>query len=139
RGGDMIWAEGDPNVLIRPREFIEGATDRLGTIRSPRLPVAAAVKDQKGTPRLMVAGDATYLSNYHMARPDNYYHFVRSSMDWLSEREVPVMGIKPKETTSWELPYTEVKHPERMIWLPLGLSLGLIVGLGAAVYVVRRR
>ena len=58
-------------------------------------------------------------------------------MEWLVERPVPVIGIQPKETGQVVIRSSDVQHPNRMIWLPLGLILVLILGTGAGVWIVQ--
>ena len=61
------------------------------------------------------------------------------AIDWLRDRP-------PLPTTVETKTYVEYKPPEpvsvdttRLLWLPLGLGLLLVTGLGAGVWVIRRK
>jgi hypothetical protein len=88
-------------------------------------------------PRMIVFGDATVACNEYMkgARTD-VYSLIASSLAWLRERPENI-GIEAKKREYYIMdPNANIS---RMIWLPFGLMMFSVVGLGLGVWVVRRR
>ena len=151
-----IWAEtnlqtGDYMPLVK--EMHNGAV-LLGTIGCSTVPlcVAIAVSETppgsamnphaalqgEDKPRLVVMGDASWVSNVFMAERSNAvnYDLFTSMLSWLRERPNSI-GIDAKKRETYTLP--EDANLGRMFWTPLILMLVGIVGLGAGVWIVRRR
>jgi hypothetical protein len=141
RGNDFVWAEKDSDPLImNTHEYVRTLPpEKLDAMRAPELPVAVAVTDKHGKARVVVLGDSLNAANFYVNKSGPYYDFIRSAADWLVDRPVQKLGIPPKESNVFVLRPDAVKHPERMIWLPLGLTVALILGVGLGVWVVRRR
>lgn len=138
---DVFWVENQMEALLSPESYTvrmigQGKLDQMRS--SQPQPVAVAVTYQQ-KPRLVVIGDSWFASNPNVNRSGAYYDFIRSSMDWLVDRPVPVLGIAPKESGTVMVRSTDATHSERMIWLPLGLIMLLILGAGAGVWELRRR
>jgi hypothetical protein len=135
----IIWSESDlrtmrdPEVYVRsllrdPQELVQKAS------RDP-LPVGVAVKDGKDQPTLVAFGDATLAYN-ERAQSEIYAALLSSSLEWLAGRPENI-GIEPRKTNFFTF-RREVSIPG-MVFLPAGLiALGLL-GVGAGVWVVRRR
>jgi hypothetical protein len=152
-----IWAEGDLNAdatqlsekMRQDRELL------LRKISRRALPVAVAVTetkpsnphgfmqpqsaDSESKPRLVVFGDASIVTNRYMAvgrGQTGVFEVIASCMDWLRERPQSI-GIDPKKRDFYAL------NPEaetlRMVLLPGVLMMFGVVGLGAGIWVVRRR
>lgn len=155
---DRAWAE--DNLNIDPpqyvKDLIQNRQQELITKLSTREPLSVAVAvtesgaptdttdphrfmrpptDQK--PRLMVFGDATFISNYVVSQSSTISSdLMTSALAWLRERPEAI-GISPKNRALYGLsPNTDVS---RMIWLPFVLMSCALVGLGLGVWVVRRR
>jgi hypothetical protein len=97
----------------------------------------AAMRGQKQEPRLVVFGDASWMANQGITRPENYDLFI-SILNWLRER--PEMGemAKPKDRQF----FTLSASPEgitRLHWLPGSLICLAIIGLGGGIWIIRRR
>jgi hypothetical protein len=113
-------------------------------VQTEPVPVVVAVSERtpggegKPEPRLLVFGDATFISNAYLAEAsgDPYFDLFASSLGWLHERPANI-GIAPKKRDYFFLEPT-AKVGE-LVWLPVGLMLVGIIGLGAGVWVVRRR
>jgi len=99
---------------------------------------AGVVKD---TPRMVVFGTANWVSdeglngNQANLRADLF----SSCISWLREKASVGITIPPKTRKEYVL---NVKTPEaisRMHFLPLGLMVLAVIGLGTGVWVVRRR
>jgi hypothetical protein len=93
--------------------------------------------DQK--PRLAVFGGSTFASNMNMneSRGSLYFSLFSSTVAWLRERPSNI-GLEPKRRNVFVLNVGE-DVIRRMIFLPLILTLSGIVGVGAGVWLVRRR
>jgi hypothetical protein len=116
---------------------------------SPRdIPFALAITDNgsapPGTPpprpepRLVVFGDATFVTNpfIHKTGGDPNYDLFFSALGWLRERPADI-GIAPKERESFTL--RQDVSAGALVGLPTVLMFVVILGLGAGVWVVRRR
>lgn len=147
-----FWAETDldkdPLQLIVDLD----RADQLGkkVSKEPRS-IAVAVSEQEGgggphafmnpekKPRLVVFGDATFISNAYMSDRrggTQFYDYFVSTLGWLREKPASI-GIEPKKADVF------VVNPgmnfTRMILLPALIGFLGIFGLGAGVWIVRRR
>jgi ABC-type uncharacterized transport system len=148
-----IWAE--TNVAADPYELIAEfrKRDELRTIISPDpLTIAVAVSESasrmpgnphaslgaEDKPRLVVVGDVTWVGNRFMAQNLNipYFDLFSGMLSWLRERPNNI-GIEAKKRETYNL--TPTADLTRMFLMPTILTLVAIVGLGAGVWVVRRR
>lgn len=149
------WAE--PNLQVAPSELvgdlIKRRPEELDKLGKGRLPVSLAVSEAGGLPdipehagmvspdakpRMVVFGDATLASNYVMAETSGmiYYDLFASSLAWLRERPQNI-GIEAKKRDTYTM--DQATNVTRLITLPLILMLAGAIGLGAGVWVVRRR
>lgn len=94
-------------------------------------------------PRLVVYANATMFSN---AAPQvrgggtpPSYELLSASIDWLRDRPPIAPGVDTKVYTTYTFPAAETLNETRLIWLPLGLALFGVAGLGAGVWVIRRK
>jgi hypothetical protein len=107
----------------------------------PQIPNHPPV-NQKEVPRLVVFGDAGWVSNAALnneaANPFNYYLFA-SCLSWLRERpDIGVGDVEAKERKEYAL-NVPAGSVSRLEFLPLGLMALVVVGAGLGVWVVRRR
>ncbi|HYT89126.1 MAG TPA: Gldg family protein [Gemmataceae bacterium] len=140
RRNGPVWAETDLEVLREPFRYLQRLEDKgLLDAKKSRKPVsvAVAVTDRDRKPRLVIFGDARFASNRFVHTPIPYYDFLTSSIEWLAERPGNI-GIKPRESNFFVLQPEKV-NKDRLIWLPLALVLMALVGLGAGIWIVRRR
>jgi hypothetical protein len=113
-------------------------------ISDESIPVVVAVSERvpgsegKPEPRLLVFGDATFVSNRFMAaaQGDPYFDLFFSGLGWLRERPANI-GIAPKKRDYFFLEPTA--SVGKLVWLPALLMFVGIIGLGGGVWVVRRR
>src|SRR5205823_934349 len=104
-------------------------------------PVAVAITDREGKPRGMVVGDCTFISTEQLLSSPTSgvnYDFFRSCLAWLSERPVVDIGISPRERGVYQ-PDMKMVSTTRMIVLPLCLMTLALGGLGAGIWIVRRK
>jgi hypothetical protein len=157
--GQLIFAEtnlnADPTEIIEDliAEFQKGNRQKLEAKRpSRRLPVALAVSEGGGgmppmmdphaprppsTPRLLVFGNAQFVSDAVLGRSAGAnYDVLASSVAWLRERPSSI-GLAPREHKEYQMEANV--NLARLVWLPLGLMSITILGLGLGIWVVRRR
>jgi hypothetical protein len=141
------WAEEKPREILKNKEAFE----KKATERSQPIPVAATVRDKKsadsedvhaqGKPRLLVFGDATWVSNAYMGNQRAgrlYYLIFTSSLGWLRERYDIVTTVEPKTRKF----YRVTIPPERKLSLMIvpGLVVtGAVIACGIGVLLMRRR
>ncbi len=155
----QIWK--DTNFKTNPLQLFEqllrqGKLD--GMISSDPIPVAVAVTegtppipgheglglDTPSKPRLVVFGDSSLISNsgLELLSPGGggaYYPLFRSNLDWLDNRSAPRYGDEPKQEDKYTITPELMTNRSRTVLLPAAVMLLGIVGMGSAVWVVRRR
>jgi hypothetical protein len=154
--GAPIWTETDlttpPTELLRQ---LGGNRDLQMRKFTRQAPVAVAVterapnphafmggqppEDLEPKPRLVVFGSAHLVTNYYMAGDrgqGDVFGAVTSCMEWLRQRPAGI-GIEPKRRDVFT--FSPGTDTVRMSVLPALLMLFGVVGLGAGVWLVRRR
>jgi hypothetical protein len=150
----MVWTENDPsaNLVQKLRTVLSNPTEAKRVLAQDQVTAALLVTEASpvppmpGTPppnakpRLVVFGDTTFLTNPYASeragRPN--VSFFASTIDWLAERSSS-FGVESKSLPIFALDPSAAERSTRMYFLPLVLSLVGIIGLGAGVWVVRRR
>jgi hypothetical protein len=142
----------DPSQLLM--DLIK--SDKLGDKLSQEpVPVAVTVSESPGTtpgdphafmkqrqeakPRLVVFGNGLIACNALMSENTArgvFYDLIASTIGWLREKPGSI-GIEPKKSDFYVLKGDV--NVGRIVWLPALLMIVTIVGLGAGVWVVRRR
>lgn len=156
-----VWAETnlrlDPNVLVSDLRKPANRETLRAKVSPDPLPLAVTVtfakagtdatdphafmrppKEQK--PRLLVFGDSSWVTNRMLMTPQGKLNsdlFI-SSLNWLRERPEIGTSAEHKERQEFTLQVTP-DVASRLFWLPAVLMLVSIVGLGAGIWVVRRR
>ncbi len=138
---EYVWVERDLHCVLNPLEWYNDLVQSRQIItrvsRTP-IPLAAAVTDTKDdTPRLVVVGNARLAGNRAIDGRPLGADFLTSSLHWLLGRAGP-LGISPLKTREFRL-NTAAVNTSRMIFLPLFLMAVGVIGLGAGIWVVRRR
>jgi hypothetical protein len=107
-------------------------------------PVAAIVSDGP-TGRAVVIGSSYFVSDdaarrTRAAAPLSF-DLVGMSVDWLREKttSTAAAGIESKKYSEYRFPQPTAVDETRLKSLPLGLAFLAVVGLGTAVWVVRRK
>jgi hypothetical protein len=97
-----------------------------------------AMRPRPQEPRMLVFGDATWVSNREMASRGLFDLFT-GSLSWLRER--PDIGAlaDPKDRKAFLIKKDKDEVYWRLFFIPVGLITLGIIGLGAGVWVVRRR
>jgi hypothetical protein len=156
----LIWEEKDlnkiPSALVEQLRKIENVDRAEETISAKNLCVAVAVSEStsnipdipgheglargKDEPVLVVFGNAGWVSDQGLNAPEgpNNYPLFASCLSWLRGR--PDIGkqadAKTRQVYALNVPEDTVSRVE---YMPLGLMLLGVVGLGCGVWVVRRR
>jgi hypothetical protein len=106
--------------------------------------VAVTVSERSGGARAAVFGSSLFISD-EIVRAERGRPFaftlIGTAVDWLRDKQTSaaVADIEAKKYTEYTFPAPATVDFTRLIWLPLGLALLTVVGLGAGVWVIRRR
>src|SRR5262249_54797325 len=129
-----LWKEkrldADPEALAADIRRDEKKQEQLS---DQPITVAVAVTEPKGaaasnphafrqseqTPRLLVFGDATWITNEGLSRGRLQYSLFYSCLSWMRERPDIGETIPPTQTTEFQLPETVTKESKaRLLALP---------------------
>jgi hypothetical protein len=156
-----VWKEPNLNAdvsktIIDALKKPEAARALEARFSHEPIPVAVAVGKDKGSdptdphasfrknmePRMVVFGDATWATDPYVGSPNGgiVFDIFSGSLSWLRDR--PDLGtlIPPKERDRYVVKSENLDNLFAFLkWVPVAVMLVGIVGLGAAVWVVRRR
>lgn len=113
-----------------------GSLDEPGVDLEELAGAAEPQGDPAGSLRMVVIGDADFLSNGQLQNAPNEALF-SNIMNWLVERE-SLVAIPPKKPEQVRLSLTK-SQLTRLTWLVLGVLPGLVVATGVGIYFRRRR
>ena len=110
---------------------------------TPPNPMNPHAPTPEQTPRLVVFANGEIFSN-DVQRPRGggtppTHELMSASLDWLRGRPPVAVDVQSKEYKTYQLPPGETVNDTRLVWLPLGLALAAVAGLGAGVWVIRRK
>lgn len=145
--GRYQWAEEKPQDVLKDPEAFE---KKAGT-RTPTLPIAVTVREKKpldpndvhsqGKPRLVVFGDATWVSNAYLNDPRmgrfSYLVFT-SCLSWLQERYSEVTDVEPKTRKYYRVTIPPDRKFALMV-VPGIVVFSVVSACGLAVLLLRRR
>lgn len=101
----------------------------------------AFMKQSEGEPRMVVFGDASFVSNQNIEHrqlgPINFKLFT-SMLAWLRGRTSLIAAVPPKTREDYHFNLTQAQYGT-MMWLPGPLLLLAIGGCGLGVWYLRRR
>lgn len=151
----------ESNLRIDPVQYMQDMLkddriDELGKrLSEEEIPVGVAVSEPQALPpssdphafmrqpeqkpRLLVVGNASWVSNAYMAEGRSSSNFVlfNSMVSWLREKPANI-GLEPKKRNVFVMNLSE-DALSRMRWLPAMILFVGIIGLGTGVWLVRRR
>ncbi|HEY1861855.1 MAG TPA: hypothetical protein VGG61_15955, partial [Gemmataceae bacterium] len=155
--GQVVFAEtnlsADPVSVVAEliAEIRKGEKEKaMAKNPKSRLPVGVAVSEgglppmmmnnphmpqPPSTPRLLVIGNSRFVSDADIRQASNY-DVLASSIAWLRERPSSI-GLAPREHKEYQMEATT--NLWRLVFLPAGLMMMTILGLGIGIWVVRRR
>ena len=100
---------------------------------------------EKGTARAVVFGNSFFVSDdavrqSRSASAPLSFDLIGVSIDWLRDKpSIAVAGIESKKYSEYRFPQPAGVDTMRILYLPLGLAFLTVLGLGAGVWVIRRR
>jgi hypothetical protein len=129
-------AELEKRLIRTPPVFAVAVSE--GGNQSPQIPGHDFMRNTESKPRMLVFGDAGWISDRGLAsRGDNYDLFV-SCLNWLHERpEIGTQPIADKVKAEYNLP-PDISPP-RLLFMPGLVILLFVICAGTGVWLVRRR
>ena len=121
------FIDGDPNK--EPHQFPFIVAVEKGAIKD--------VITERGTTRMVVAGDSVFLGNQEIDKLGNR-DFASYAVDWLLERTQLVQGPGPKPFKTFKIVMTRSELQSAQ-WVLLGAFPGGVLTLGGLVWLRRRR
>lgn len=112
-----------------PRRFSLAVAVEKGNVRG--------VVTERGTTRIVAAGDSIFLANNAIAWQPNR-DFLEYSINWLLEQTQLMQGIGPRPVTEFRLNITEAQQ-RSVRWLMLAALPGGVLLLGGLVWLRRRK
>jgi hypothetical protein len=97
------------------------------------------------TPRAVVFGSSYFVSDdvFRQTRGETAplsFDLFGVSVDWLRDKpSIAAAGVETKKYTAYRFPQPSTVDTTRLLYLPLGLAFLTVLGLGAGVWVIRRR
>ncbi|MCS6976487.1 MAG: GldG family protein [Gemmatales bacterium] len=145
--GRYQWAEEKPGEVLKDPEAFE----KKASTRTPTIPVAVTVRERKpvdpndvhsqGKPRLVVFGDATWVSNAYINDPRMgalSYRIFTSCLSWLQERYSEVTDVEPKTRKYYRVTIPPDRKFALMV-VPGIVVFSVVTACGLAVLLLRRR
>jgi hypothetical protein len=134
----------DPERTITDLLEKPAVAAQKGFTETPRS--VAAVVSEGGTARAVVYGNAYIFSDRYAEQRGRgatsspvTFDLMAVTIDWLRDRPPLPTGIESKKYTEYQFPDPAGVDTTRLVWLPLGFSLLLVLGLGTGVWVIRRK
>jgi len=115
-------------------------TEKGGPNPLAQVPGHESMAGQEDKPRMVVFGDSNWISNEGINGRFGETHtaLFNSSLSWLRDRKD--LGEKPKGQERKEYRFSVGEETvTRLKYLPLAMMLLSVVGLGGAIWIVRRR
>jgi hypothetical protein len=156
RGGDY-WVERNLNRSVRAyaEELGKNPEEKKKVIARTDISVGVAVSESSGasgvprdrahaglvkeTPRLVVFGSSSWVSDEALERRPSGYELFAACVSWLRERPVVKTSAGGGSERKVYEPHIPQQNRARVAYLPLGLAILGVLGLGCGVWVVRRR
>ena len=127
------------------RQLVQNESVQTAKSLSERGRPLAVVVTEGGSGRLAVFGCTEFASDEEAKSlpPDTApfsFDLIGVTIDWLRERpSIAAVGVKAKEYEEYKFPEAATVDVGRLLFLPLGLGLLTVFGLGAGVWMIRRR
>jgi hypothetical protein len=106
----------------------------------------AVVASEGGSPRVAVYGNAFFITDEFARRATRggqtapaTFDLVGATIDWLRDRPPLATSAESKKYQLYTFPPAETVDTTRILFLPLGLALVSVLGLGVGVWVARRK
>jgi hypothetical protein len=95
------------------------------------------VSAERGTTRMVVAGDSLFLNNNNLDREGNH-QFANHAINWLLARNELLVSVPPRPMAEYKLTMTAAQMSAAR-WILMGTFPGGVLLLGALVWLRRRR
>jgi hypothetical protein len=148
------WTEEEQLLDIRPvvDPMLQSIAEqrKRGVSSTPR-PVAVTITERDTGPRGGVTARAAVFGNSYFVSDEVVrqsrgesvplsFDLVGVTIDWLRDRAaIATAGIESKTYSEYRFPQPASVDTMRILYLPLGLAFLCVLGLGAGVWVIRRR
>jgi hypothetical protein len=138
---DVTWLEEEfPQSFARMMDELRKDPGRKQYTDRTRV-VGVTVADSSAAARLAVYGSGLIASD-DWARETRgtapvEFDLIGVTIDWLRDRPPVPTGVLAKTYTSYTFP--PKVDTGRILWFPLGLAVLVVAGLGAGVWVIRRK
>jgi hypothetical protein len=137
---DRLGSAEATQLLVEARQNRE-VVRRIGLTQAAR-PVAAVVSEG-GTARAVVFGSGSMFADRAADRGRTAtpitYDLMAAALDWLRDKPPLPTTVEAKTYQEYLFPEPAAVDTARMVWFPLGLGLLVVAGLGAGVWVIRRK
>lgn len=135
---DFVWSESElPDNLNRMLADLQ----HKQVVRAKTVGVVAADAGPNGTGRVAVYGSGLIASDAWAQESRGTapveFDLIGVTIDWLRDRPPVPTGVTSKTYSTYTFPAKV--DTTRLIWLPLGLTFLIVAGLGAGVWVIRRK
>jgi hypothetical protein len=147
----QTWLEAQELTDFKPilKGFDDSRANRdargLSTVERPLAVVVSERATSPGgrgtTARAAVFGSSLFVSDAagRQGQPPSF-DMIGVAIDWLRERpSIATVGFESKKYTEYRFPHPTAVDTTRLLYLPLGLGFLTVLGLGAGVWVIRRR
>lgn len=139
--GRYTWLEDTPpeNPERTWLDLKESARLRQEKQASPNPRVLAVFTSEGTAGRVAVFGNSIFVTDAQVQgnTTPKMFELFGGTIDWLRERPAIAPGSAGKEYKYFVMPPTV--DETRILWLPLGLALFTVIGIGAGVWVIRRK
>jgi hypothetical protein len=151
--GRLTWLQDDPvspndlEKVLTDLENNEAVQSRKLLSTKPRS-LGVVVTESGGSPhggpggagRLVVIGNSSLFSDRVAERTKSApLDMIGIAVDWLRDRPPLVTEAESKKYKEYQPPEPATIDTTRLVYLPLGLALLLVTGLGAGVWMIRRK
>jgi hypothetical protein len=139
---DRVLTDLSKNAALQARKLMTERPRSLAVVVSESTPPASPHGGpSEGTGRLLVIGNSSLFTDQvvQRARSVPLLDIIGVSIDWLRDRPPLSTEVESKKYKEYMPPEPASVNRTRLEYLPLGLSLLLVTGVGAGVWVVRRK
>jgi hypothetical protein len=153
--GQITWLEDDPvqlderyvrdlfeNEAIAVRKQLSEGSRSVAVVVSEGGGMNPHGGPTAGTGRLLVVGNSIIFSDRVAQQAKGNpisFDMIGVGIDWLRDRPALTTTVEAKAYKEYQPPEPATISDLRLIYMPLGLGMLLIIGLGTGVWVIRRK
>lgn len=132
---ELIFTGPHAQVYVDNRE--EGGRQKVSLMAAVEKGAIRDVKNERGTTRIIVAGDSVFLANSALGIAANR-EFAENLVNWLVERTELVQGPGPRPVRTYQIVMTD-SQLRSAEWVLLGALPGGVLLFGIMIWLRRRR